>query len=160
MKKLKLYLETSIWSHYYTDDAEEQMRDTLLLFNRIEEHRYDIFISYSVIAEIDRAKDDRKLELQILLKKYQPIVLEIFSEVYRLADGYMNRSALPRNSYDDAFHAAMTTTHGLDILVSWNCRHLANEISKNKINMTNIQYGYRPILIFTPAEVLLYEKGQ
>jgi hypothetical protein len=112
------------------------------------------------ITEITRTKGEKKLELQTLLDRYQPILLEAFSEVYRLADRYIKTSALPHNSYDDAFHAAMTTTHGLDILVSWNCRHLANEISKNRIGITNIRLGYRPILIFTPTEVIHYGKSQ
>ena len=160
MKKLKLYLETSIWSHYYADDAKEQMEDTRLLFAEVDEQKYNIFISRSVITEVAQTKGKKKLELQVLLERYQPILLEAFSEVYRLADRYIKTSALPRNSYDDAIHAAMTTAHGLDILVSWNYRHLTNETTKDRIGITNIRHGYRPILIFTPTEVIRYGKSQ
>ena len=84
MKKLKLYLETSIWSHYYADDNEEQMENTKLLFDRIKEQRYDIFISLSVIKEINRTEHDQRIKLQELMETYTPTTLEAFSEVYKL----------------------------------------------------------------------------
>ena len=157
MKKLKLYLETSIWSHYYADDNEEQMENTKLLFDRIKEQRYDIFISLSVIKEINRTEHDKRIKLQELTETYNPTTLEAFSEVYKLANKYIESRILPSNSYEDAFHAAIASVYNLDILVSWNCKHLSNEISRNKINMFNISNGYKPILIFTPMEVISYE---
>ncbi len=160
MKKVNLYLETSVWSYYYADDAEAQLKDTQLLFGRIDEHKYNIFISLAVIREINKTKGDKKIKLQELIHKYKPNVLEETVDIYKLANKYIKTSALSPNSYDDSLHVAMTTIYNLDILVSWNYRHLTNNNSKNKINLTNIRSGYRPILILNPLEVVKYEKNQ
>jgi hypothetical protein len=154
MKKLKLYIETSVWSHYYVDDVRNKMEDTRIFFQKIDKKKYDIFISLFVSTEIDKTEDIKRIKLQKLINKYKPTELEPIPEVYRLANKYIVDFALPRNSYDDAIHAAITSVYNLDALISWNCKHLANIVRRNKINSINIRYGYRSIDIFTPMEVM------
>jgi predicted nucleic acid-binding protein len=154
MRKLKLYLETSVWSHYYAEDTKEKMEDTRLFFEAISKERYDVFISSAVVGEIDRAEINKRIRLHSLLKIYRPVELEVVPEVYQLSSKYIKSFVLPRNSYDDAFHAAITSVYNLDALISWNCKHLANIIRRNKINSVNLKYGYRQIDIFTPLEVI------
>jgi hypothetical protein len=57
-------------------------------------------------------------------------------------------------------HAAITGVYNLDALISWNCKHLANMVRRNKINSINIRYGYKPIDIFTPMEVMYYDEAE
>jgi len=143
-----------VWSYYYADDAGEKREYTRQFFQAISNKKYDIFISSAVVEEIDRTKENKRDKLHSLLSKYRPVELEVMPEVYQLASKYIKYSALPRNSYDDAFHAAISVVYNLDALVSWNYKHLANITRKNKINSVNIQYGYKPFDIITPLEVI------
>ena len=52
MKKLKLYLDTSVISHLDQQDAQEKMQDTQLLWEEIKIGLYDVAISDIVFAEI------------------------------------------------------------------------------------------------------------
>ncbi len=158
MKKLKLYLETSVWSYYYTINLPDKMEDTRLFFETVKSGKYDIYISNSVYREIYKAKDMIVSRLIELIKDHKPTELEITSEVYKMADKYIKTGALPRKSHYDAMHAAIASVYNLDALISWNYKHLANLERKNRINGINIQNGYKLIDIITPVEVKHYEE--
>jgi len=98
MRKFKLYLETSVWCHYYADDAPEKVLITKTLFELIEKGVYEIYTSELVVTEIKKAQEINKIKLQNLIRKYVPIQLEVIPEVYKLADKYINLKALPHNS--------------------------------------------------------------
>ena len=56
---------------------------------------------------------------------------------------------------DDALHIAYTTFYELDILLSWNYKHLANIFKKKKIQILNLEEGYnKPLDLITPMEVI------
>ncbi|MEQ8188672.1 MAG: hypothetical protein ABRQ39_11940 [Candidatus Eremiobacterota bacterium] len=93
---MKLYLETSVWSHYYANDVPENMVNTRTLFELISKQSYRIYISRFVITEIDRAGKDEKILLQNLIKNYKPYELEASSKEYKLADRYLKAFALPK----------------------------------------------------------------
>jgi predicted nucleic acid-binding protein len=156
MKKLKLYLETSVWSFYFTEDNPEKMQDTKLLFDQIDAEYYDIFISQIVILEIDKPQNKKLDKLLQLIYKYKPVELDVTGETYKLADKYIKATALPENSHADAMHAAITSMYNLDVLLSWNCRHLVNLKRKNKVNAINLLDAYKTIEIITPSEVIYY----
>ena len=59
-----------------------------------------------------------------------------------------------RSKRDDAFHVAYATVFGLDILLSWNFKHLANVRREMLIAAINQQEGYRhPLRLLSPLEV-------
>lgn len=77
------------------------------------------------------------------------------AEVEELADGYQERGVLPRSKRDDALHAAFATVYEMDVLLSWNYKHLANIQREARIASVNAEYGYRhPLRIVPPLEVL------
>lgn len=157
MKKLKLYLETSVWSYYYSEDLPYKMNDTRAFLQVVSEGKYDIYISRFVNQEINDAEEPKKIQLLKLIYKFKPTELEITSEVYKLADKYIKTHALPSSSHTDAMHVAAASVYNLDALISWNCKHLANLNRKSKINGINIQNSYKPVDIITPMEVMHYE---
>lgn len=60
---------------------------------------------------------------------------------------------------DDALHVAHATVAGLDIVLSWNMRHIARASRQKKIQAVNLLNGYdKPIALITPMEVV-YELG-
>ena len=60
MRKLKLYLETSVWNFYFADDAPEKRDITKEFFNNVRKGQYEIFISEVVLAEISKANESKK----------------------------------------------------------------------------------------------------
>ena len=64
MKKLKVYLDTSVVSHLYQEDAFERMQDTLALWELFRQGVYEVYISDIVLREIDRCTEEK---LRVLL---------------------------------------------------------------------------------------------
>ena len=61
---------------------------------------------------------------------------------------------LPTNALADAFHIAYSVVNGMDYLVTWNCRHIANAALRSKIEQVCLAAGYEPTVICTPDELL------
>lgn len=154
MKKPQLYLETSVWSYYFADDAPEKREVTIRFFDRIKQDEYEIFISDVVIEEIGRADDNKKRSLLNLIAEHSPTMLVINEEVAELAQRYISEGVLPASKIDDAMHAAAATVFEADALISWNLKHLANLRKMELINGINMKEGYSKRLeLITPMEV-------
>lgn len=80
-------------------------------------------------------------------------ILELNAEVIELANAYLNHGILTPNYRNDARHIALATVAGVDVLVSWNFKHVVHFEKIQKFNAVNIEMGYKPILIYSPREV-------
>jgi hypothetical protein len=81
--------------------------------------------------------------------------LKLSEEIEELAEGYLQAGVIPVKKQDDARHVAVATVAGLEIVVSWNHRHLANEKKRALFNAVNRLRGYeQAIVIHTPFEVV------
>ncbi|MBI5748855.1 MAG: type II toxin-antitoxin system VapC family toxin [Nitrospinae bacterium] len=155
MRKLKLYLDTSVWNFYYADDSPEKMEITRQFFKNLKAGRYQIYSSGVVVREIENADEKTMVELISLMKEYMPIMLEVNDEIDELADIYITKGVIPEKKRDDALHIAIATVNEMDALVSWNYRHLANLNKKEKVHAVNIIHGYlKELEMITPMEVI------
>lgn len=154
MKKLQLYLETSVWNFVFADDAPEKKEITLKFFDKIKKGEYEIFISDVVIEEIGRASGEKRSLILNVIKNYKPIKLIINEEVVELAKYYISEGILPQEKFEDSTHAAIATIFEMDALISWNLRHLANLKKMEMINGVNMKKGYyKRLELITPMEV-------
>jgi len=154
MRKLKLYLETSVWNFYFADDAPEKKEITLKFFNQVKQGEYEIFVSDVVFEEIAKASGEKNAILSDLIAEYQPQELEINDAILLLAEKYIQEGALPERAEEDSKHAAIATFHEIDALISWNLKHLANFKKMEKINSVNLKEGYlKRLVLMTPMEV-------
>lgn len=154
MKKLQLYIETSVWNFLFADDAPEKREITCSFFNKVKNGEYEIFISDIVIKEIDKAIDDKKHELLAKISEIDPIRLEVNEYIVKLAENYIKDEILPQNKIEDAMHAAIATFYEMDALITWNFKHLANLKKMDMINGINLKEGYSKRLeLITPMEV-------
>jgi predicted nucleic acid-binding protein len=136
MRKLTLYLDTSVWSFYYANDAPEKKEITREFFDKI--NNYEIYTSDVVIKEIINAKEGKRNLLQTLINKYDPKNLNINNEIERMADIYVDKGIIPKNKKDDAIHIACCVYYQIDMLLSWNYKHLVNVYKKQRV----IAVGY------------------
>lgn len=158
MRKLKLYLDTSVWNFFFADDAPEKRDITKRFFDSIKVDSYEIFISEVVIREINDAPEPKRKVLFDLINKYAPVELETTKEANELTEFYMERSIIPKGKRDDAFHVAIATVHEMDAIITWNYQHLANLRKSELFNGVNLERGYTKRLeIVTPMEVSRYE---
>lgn len=75
----------------------------------------------------------------------------------KLAKKYITEGDISDKYLVDAQHIAIATVHKVDVVVSWNFKHIVN---LNKIRMYNsisLKYGYHQIEIRSPREVLYEE---
>jgi hypothetical protein len=155
VKKLKLYIETSVWNFLFADDAPEKMRDTILFFDRIAgSEDYELYISELVNAEIDDAPEHIKNMLRDEIEKLEPEELEITVEARNLAGKYAEANLVPQKAYRDLIHLAVATVNNMDFLISWNLSHIVRAKTMVGVNAINILEGYRDIKICTVLEVL------
>jgi predicted nucleic acid-binding protein len=149
MNKQKLYLETSVWNFYYADDAPEKKEATIKFFEKIQEEKYEIYISDVVLREVNDASDKKKKNLLKLIKEYNPIVLNTDKEAKNLAQQYIENEILTEKNNNDALHAALATVNEFDALISWNLKHLANFRRMALINEMNKKLDYKKKLFIT-----------
>jgi len=81
-------------------------------------------------------------------------VLSVNEEIDRVADKYIAEGIIPPVYRDDALHIAVTSVKGLDILVSWNFKHLVKHKTRVEVTGVNTLLGYNAIDICTPWEVI------
>ncbi len=143
----------------FADDAP-QLRDATIEFfeNFVKTGRYEVYISDIVITEIEATKDaEKRIQLLNVTESY-PIGFvdeQQSTEIIRLADLYLKNGILPVKSKADAFHIAICVVNQMDILLTWNYKHLANINRKHKITQVNIENHYlHPLEIITPFEVI------
>ena len=163
MKKLKLYLDTSIISFVFANDAPEKQSITNEFFEKYLS-AYDVSVSSVVLAEIENTRRDvLRNQLKGVIKKYDLNIIEIDSahqqDIFNLARNYIKAKIIPQKKFDDAVHVAVCVYYEFDILLSWNFRQLANITKQIQINAFNHENGYlKELFLLNPMEVI-YDKN-
>lgn len=80
-------------------------------------------------------------------------LLDVTDEVAVLASRLVRDGGLPKKAQIDAFHVSIATVHGVDYLLTWNCKHIANASLRGKIESVSRAAGYQPTTICTPFEL-------
>jgi hypothetical protein len=70
-----------------------------------------------------------------------------------LADRLVEDGVVPNSANEDALHIAIAATNGIEYLLTWNCRHLANAMMRDRIEKVCRAAGYEPAQICTPEEL-------
>lgn len=162
MKKLSLYLETSIFGFYYDDSVvNREKKDAVRkLFTQIKGGFFGgAFVSILTIAELDRTPDFLKPKLLNLIKEFE--IKEFKSDNVKeeyLARQYAKKLPIFKKYDNDAMHIATAVAAGVDVLVTLNCKHIVNEQTIMAVNVINKKEGYEKWPdIRRPEEVIYYE---
>jgi len=114
--------------------------------------KFDAFISAIVMEEASKG-DIQAAQLR-LEKISNFLLLLVTPEVRELSDLYFSAAKIPEKARADSYHLALASWHGMDFLVSWNCKHIANGNVKKIVDEINADYGIRSPIICTPEELL------
>jgi len=151
--KPRVYIDTSVVGGYFDDEFQE---DTRKFFERI--FKGDFIIYFSEISETELSLAPihvRELKNKIPKECYRYIELD--NESKFLAQIYIDEKILGKSSYNDAYHIALTTVNRLDVLVSWNFKHIVNFDKIKLFNSVNLRLGYPVIDIRSPLEFIDHE---
>jgi hypothetical protein len=79
--------------------------------------------------------------------------LPVDDEVKTLATALLTEGGVPPKSEMDALHIAIATVNGMNYLLTWNCRHLNNPVTKPRVREICRRLGYMCPEICTPLEL-------
>ena len=151
----KTYVETSVWGMILASQPRALREPTKQFLNQCVSGLFVPFISPVVLQEIAQAAPRDATRMLREINKLLPRELAPSTASEQLADEYIKAGILPAKKRDDARHVAIATLEGMDILVSWNHRHLANDRKKELFNAVNRLAGREHVLlIHTPLEIL------
>lgn len=154
MKKLKLYLDTSIINFVIAEDSLIEKQITHQLLREIEREKYEVFISEVVLLEISRSPEAISQKLKSIVKDLDAEELSIDQESQMLANRYIEEGIIPEKYENDALHIAIASVNNLDVIVSWNFRHIVKLKTKREVTGVNAIMGYKEIEIYSPWEVV------
>jgi len=153
--RLRVYIDTSVVGGYFDEEFED---DTRLFFDRI--FKKDFLVHFSEVSEteLSLAPDfvkDLKSKIPLDCYKY----LDLDDDARELAETYLNERILGKASLNDAYHIAIATVNRLDVLVSWNFKHIVNYDKIKLFNSINLRLGYPIIEIRSPKDFLRNENN-
>ena len=161
-KKTLVYLETSFISYLTAPFSRDEKiaREQLASRRWWEEEcpKCDTFVSDLVLQEAARGNAEQSRRRMEFLKTIRSVAET--DEAKRLADLLIEAHALPENSSEDAFHVALAAVYGADIVLTWNCRHIANPLTLPKTVAVVMGAGYDCPALATPAQLLEAWDGQ
>jgi hypothetical protein len=126
------------------------------LFKDFRLGTYSAVVSEVVAAEIEDAPEPVRQRYAELLALGAE-VLQPDDSVVALADIYQQRKILTPKFYDDGLHIALATSAEVDLLVSWNFKHIVHYEKIRLFNAVHLELGYKPLQIYSPREVTHYE---
>lgn len=141
----------------FADDAPELKKITEEFFNDyVKKEKYLVYISDVVIREIEKTKDEaKKTKLLKVIEKHRLRILTLDKESDKLAGIYIKEKVVPAKKIEDAQHIAISTCNQMNILLSWNFKHLANIQKQLKVKIVNEKEGYfYPLILTNPMEVI------
>ena len=149
MKKLKIYLDTSVIGGSFDDGFKEH---SIRLIKNLKSDRIVGVISEITIRELENAPDFVKKDFETYEEKLELLV--ITEEIKKLAESYIKNKIVTEKYYEDALHIACATVYQVDLLVSWNFKHIVNFNKIMQFNAGNLKNGYKSLQIYSPMEVL------
>ncbi|WP_000014354.1 type II toxin-antitoxin system VapC family toxin [Leptospira interrogans] len=148
----RVYVDNSVYGGYFDKEFAEW---TIKFFHEVDQGKFKLVISPLVTWELRKSP----LHVRKLYLKYaqNTELIKIGSEPKQLALSYLNRKVVGKSSKNDCLHIAVASIAKMDVLVSWNFKHIVNVDRIKGYNLVNKEFGYFDLEIRTPGEVLHYE---
>ena len=147
---MRIYIDTSVVGGFYDKEFDEATRE---LFKKVEKGEITQIVSELLEAELLRAPEHARNHLDKYSKK-QIEKVELTEEAKVLADRYIAEQVVGKTSKADCQHIAIATTNKVDVLVSWNFKHIVNLKRIRGYNSVNLKHNYTMLEIRTPKEIL------
>ena len=150
-----VYIETTIPSYYHEtrrSPAVATWREVTREWWDHHRHLYDLCTSRFVLVELGAAPPDKAAAALALVQGVR--LLDEPAGLQAVADYYIEQRAMPTEAAGDAYHLALASLHGVDYLLTWNCRHLANANKIRHLTVLNGRLGLPIPVITTPLTLM------
>jgi predicted nucleic acid-binding protein len=152
----KVYVETSVIGHLTSwpsqDVAVAGHQVTTRKWWDTAKDRFELFVSELVVRECEAGDPHAAQERLDALNDLA--LLPITTDAKRLAKALVHGFAVPPTEPEDALHVALAAAHGVEYLVTWNFRHIANAAMVSKIEDVCRQEGFEPPVICSPEQLM------
>ncbi|MCL2040968.1 MAG: hypothetical protein FWG84_02860 [Bacteroidales bacterium] len=155
MKQQRIYIDTSIVGGFFDKEFE---KETKMLFERLENKEVIFVLSTVLWKELKDAPPNVKS----LLNNYGKDSFErvaLTNEAKELANKYIAENVVGKTSLDDCRHIALATINKVDVLASWNFKHIVNLSRIKGYNAVNLKNGHITLEIRNPKDLIDYGKG-
>jgi len=151
--KQRVYIDTSVVGGYFDEEFKEATEN---LFERLENNEIIFVVSDLLDLELLNAPTKVKEHLfKYSSDKFQRV--ELTEEAIILADKYITEKVVGKSSLEDCRHIAIATINKVDVLASWNFKHIVNLDRIKGYNSVNLRYGYTMLEIRSPKDLIKYE---
>jgi predicted nucleic acid-binding protein len=146
----RFYIDTSVIGGVFDIEFEEH---STILFEKIKLGQIKCVISEITESELSKARKEIRDFFASIPKSHIEYV-EITKDAVQLADTYITEKVVGKTSRNDCLHIAVATVNRVDILVSWNFKHIVNIYRIRGYNSVNIRLGYPSLEIRSPKEIV------
>ncbi len=153
--KHRIYIDTLIVGGYFDEEFKET---TIKLFDRLINKEIIFVISDLLYLELINAPQ----KVKNLLFKYKSENFErvdLTEEAIELADTYISEKVIGKTSLEDCRYIALATIYKVNVLASWNFKHIVNLERIRGYNSVNLRLGYSVIEIRSPKDLIKYENN-
>jgi predicted nucleic acid-binding protein len=148
--KSRIYIDTSVVGGCFDEEFREWSEK---LFQEFREGNRIAVISDITLDELSFSRAEVRNRLSSVSEGYKEYVASD-EESEDLAGRYIKEGAVTRKYHEDALHIAIATIHKVDVLVSWNFKHIVNLDRIRQYNAVNMKNGYPIIEIRNPREII------
>lgn len=155
--KPTVYVENSVVSYLTARRSQKNVRvaghqDITREWWNTKRHEFELYASAVVVEEAsDGNATAAAARLEIIA---QLTLLEVTQEARDLAAILLRETRIPAKATADALHIATAAVHGVDYLISWNCKHIANAVIFRSVERACRKNGYEPPVLCTPEELM------
>jgi formylmethanofuran dehydrogenase subunit B len=150
MKKMRIYADTSVFGGCFDEEFQVESQK---LFDAVRSGTFILVVSDAVLAELQGAPQ----KVREIVSGLDPARVEfvaITTEMENLRDAYLKAGVVGPDSREDAEHIAIAVVSGVDLVASWNFKHIVHYDKIAGYNAVNLLNGYRPLQIFSPKEIV------
>ena len=149
----RFYFDTSVFGGVFDKEFEEVSHQ---IFEQVKYRKIICVFSDLTESELLRAPENVRHYFRSIPESYKERII-VNEEVVELAKKYIEEKVVGETSLDDCLHIAAATVYKVDILISWNFKHIVNVYRIRGYNSINIRMNYTPIEIRSPKEIIEYE---
>ena len=159
---MKVYLETTFvsWLTAKPSTMPENAVRQAYTHKWWEERagKCELFVSGFVVQEA-QAGDAERAQARLAVIGNLNLLDGDIEEVKQLAQALLDEHAVPATETTDAYHIATAAVYGMDMLLTWNCKHMANLVTLPKTAGVIARFGYQCPMILTPENALEVKNG-
>ena len=149
VRSLRIYADTSVFGGCFDDEFKA---DSLRFFEEVRQGQFVVVVSDVTLDELQLAPEEvRRVLADLPLDQVQ--IVTTSSESDELRDAYLDAGVVGPASSNDAAHIAVATVVGVDMVVSWNFKHIVHFEKIGGYEGVNLR-GYQSPRIYSPREVV------